>query len=169
MQSNFLSKIGLGGLDLGILVLILLLVVIGLFIYVVVMSKRNKRLTRRYERFMQGERAESLEDQIQSLIATVDQLCYESDVHAEDINNLYHKHEFAFQKMGLIKYDAYKEMGGKLSYALTLLDENNNGFLTNSVHSSTGCYSYTKRIKQGTCEIDLSPEEKASLEKAING
>lgn len=168
MQSSFLSKIGLGGLDLGVLVLILLLVVIGLIIYLSIMSRANKRIIRKYERFMQGERAISLEDQIQNLIATVDQLCYESDVHAEDINNLYHKHEFSFQKMGLIKYDAYKEMGGKLSYALTLLDENNNGFLTNSVHSSTGCYSYTKRIKQGQCEIDLSPEERASLEKAIN-
>ena len=168
MQSNFLSKIGLGNLDLGIVVLVLLIMVIVLAVMVFMISKNNKRITRKYERFMQGERAMSLEDQIQNLIATVDQLCYESDVHAEDINNLYKKHEFAFQKMGLIKYDAYSQMGGKLSFALTILDENNNGFLMNSVHSSTGCYSYTKRIKQGLCDIDLSPEEKASLDKAIN-
>ncbi len=169
MQSSFLSKIGLGGLDLGIVVLILLILVIALAVIVGIMMKNNKMLLRKYERFMQGSRAMSLEDQIANLASTVDQLCYESDVHAEEINNLYNKHEFAFQKMGLIKYDAYSQMGGKLSYALTLLDENNNGFITNSVHSSSGCFSYTKRIKNGQSDIDLSPEEKASLDKAING
>lgn len=169
MQSNFLSKIGLGGLDLGLMVILLLIVVIGLGVFVGIMLKEHKKLLKKYEKFMQGKRAMSLEDQIQNLAATVEQLCYESDVHAEDINNIYKKHEFAFQKMGLIKYDAYSQMGGKLSYALTLLDEHNNGFITNSVHSSAGCFSYTKRIKNGQSEIDLSPEEKASLEKAIKG
>lgn len=168
MQSSFLSKIGLGGLDLGIVVLILLVLVIVLAVMVGIMMKNNKMLLKKYERFMQGSRAMSLEDQMTKLASTVDQLCYESDVHAEEINNLYNKHEFAFQKMGLIKYDAYSQMGGKLSYALTLLDEHNNGFITNSVHSSSGCFSYTKRIKNGQSDIDLSPEEMASLEKAIN-
>lgn len=60
-------------------------------------------------------------------------------------------------------------MGGKLSFALVLLDENNNGFLINSVHSSDGCYSYTKRIKNGDSEIELSNEEKVAVERAVNG
>ena len=74
-----------------------------------------------------------------------------------------------YQKLGLVKYDAFKEMGGKLSFALVLLDENNNGFLINSVHSSDGCYSYTKRIKDGDSEIALSNEEKVAVERAVNG
>ena len=51
---------------------------------------------------------------------------------------------------------------------LALLDENDNGFIINSVHSSAGCYSYTKRIQNGKCELDLSGEEKIAIEKAIN-
>ncbi len=167
MNSKFLTKLGLGNLDLGLIVCILIIIVIALLITVIVMINKNKKITDKYNKFMQGDKAVSLEEQITSLIETVNQLCDESDAHMEDINTLFNKHQFAFQKMGLIKYDAYKEMGGKLSYALTVLDENNNGFLTNSVHSSTGCYSYTKRIKQGTCDLDLSPEEKASLDKAL--
>lgn len=46
-----------------------------------------------------------------------------------------------------------------------LLDENNNGFLMNSVHSSDGCYSYTKRVKNGDSEIALSNEEKVAIER----
>ena len=73
------------------------------------------------------------------------------------------------QKLGLVKYDAFKEMGGKLSFTLALLDENNNGFLMNSVHSSDGCYSYTKRVKNGDSEIALSNEEKVAIERAMKG
>lgn len=168
MNSSFLTKIGLGGLDLGIVMLVLLILFIAIIVLLIINLVQNKKLKDKYDLFMQGADAYSLEEQIQALIADVAQLGVESDSHYENIQTLYNKHAYSFQKMGLIKYDAYKEMGGKLSYALTLLDEDNNGFLTNSVHSSSGCYSYTKRIKNGKCDLNLSPEEKASLDKAVS-
>ena len=58
-------------------------------------------------------------------------------------------------------------MGGKLSFSLALLDENNNGFVLNSVHSADGCYSYTKEITNGECAISLGEEEKQALEMAM--
>ena len=75
--------------------------------------------------------------------------------------------ESAYQKMGLVKYDAFNQMGGQLSFSLVLLDENNNGFIINSVHSSEGCYSYTKEIKLGQCAIDLGAEEAEALSIAM--
>lgn len=59
-------------------------------------------------------------------------------------------------------------MGGKLSFSLALLNDKNDGFILNSVHSSDGCYSYTKEITAGTCAIDLGEEEKEALEKAVH-
>ena len=91
------------------------------------------------------------------------------DTNREKIKELSKKHESAFQKIGLVKYDAFTEMGGKLSFALALLDERNDGFIINSVHSSDGCYSYTKRVKDGDSQIALSNEEKVAVERAING
>ena len=67
----------------------------------------------------------------------------------------------------MVKYDAFKQMGGRLSFSLALLDENNNGFILNSVHSSDGCYSYTKEIKNGGCEISLGEEEEQALKIAM--
>ena len=69
--------------------------------------------------------------------------------------------------MGLIKYDAFQQMGGQLSFSLALLDENNTGFIINSVHSTEGCYSYTKEIRNGTSAIDLSAEEAEALAMAM--
>ena len=69
--------------------------------------------------------------------------------------------------MGLVKYDACNQMGGQLSFSLALLDENNNGFIINSVHSVEGCYSYTKEIKQGESTISLGDEEAKALAIAM--
>ena len=88
--------------------------------------------------------------------------------NADDIKELYRKHRKVFQKMGLVKYDAFNEMGGKLSFCLTLLDEDDNGIIMNTVHSSSGCYSYTKDIKKGRCDIELSAEETQALKQALS-
>ena len=89
------------------------------------------------------------------------------DKNKKDIRTLYKNMEHAFQKIGLIKYDAFQQMGGKLSFSLALLDENNNGFILNSVHSTEGCYTYTKEIKNGECAISLGEEEQQALDMAI--
>lgn len=66
-----------------------------------------------------------------------------------------------------MKYDAFREMSGKLSYALALLDKNNNGFMVNSMYSREGCYSYVKEIIKGESYITLSEEEQEALKMAI--
>ena len=58
-------------------------------------------------------------------------------------------------------------MGGNLSFALTLLDGNNNGYIINSMHSREGCYNYIKEIVKGESYIELSEEESESLSRAI--
>lgn len=167
MSSNLLKKIGLGNVDIGVIILILTVLVIITITLLIVFIVQNVKLKNKYKKFMQGSKAKSLEKEIHDLISNVHDLSITSQEHTDDINEIYRKHESAYQKMGLVKYDAFKEMGGKLSFGLALLDEKDNGFIINSVHSSTGCYSYTKRIKEGKCELDLSEEEKVALDKAI--
>lgn len=72
-----------------------------------------------------------------------------------------------YQKIGIVKYDAFQEMGGNLSFVLTLLDANDNGFVLNVMHSREGCYNYIKEIVKGESYVELSSEETESLEKAI--
>lgn len=169
MNSNFLNMIGLGSIDAGYLFLGLLIINIILLILIIVAFTQISKFTKKYKKFMQGKNAGSLETDIMKLYEDNSFIKNNVEKNRKDIAELFSKQKYNFQKMGLVKYDAFKEMGGKLSFALVLLDENNNGILLNSVHSSEGCYSYTKRIKNGNSAIDLSNEEKVAVERAMQG
>ena len=69
--------------------------------------------------------------------------------------------------MGIVKYNAFKGMGGNLSFALALLDYTNTGFVINSVHSREGCYLYIKDVDRGQTDVALGNEEKMALEQAL--
>ena len=72
-----------------------------------------------------------------------------------------------FQKTGIVKYDAFNEMGGKLSFAVALLDSHNSGWIINAMHSREGCYTYIKEIVKGESYVELAEEEAEALDKAI--
>ena len=60
-------------------------------------------------------------------------------------------------------------MSGKLSYALALLDQNDNGFIVTSMYSREGCFTYAKGVVMGKSSINLSEEEEEALKKAMSG
>lgn len=168
MNSDFLTMIGLGGVDIGyILVGIAVVLLILLIILIVLITKYNK-LKKRYDKFMKGKNASSLEDDMHGVFEDMKLLKNNVDKNKKDIRILYKNMEKTFQKLGIVKYDAFNQMGGQLSFSLALLDENNDGFIINSVHSSEGCYSYTKQIKGGTSGISLGEEEQQALDIAMN-
>lgn len=167
MSSNLLEFIGLGNLDIAYIFIAMLIFIVILFVIVIVQMNKINKLNKKYEKFMQGKDAQSLEKDIIKLYEDNQFLKMISEDNRKDIRTLFHNMEFAFQKCGIVKYDAFKQMGGKLSFSLALLNERNDGFIINSVHSSDGCYSYTKEIKEGKCDISLGDEEKEALALAI--
>ena len=116
---------------------------------------------------MRGKDGKSLEKDIASLYEDNQFLKSSVEKDKKDIRILFKNMESTFQKVGIVKYDAFQQMGGKLSFSLALLNEKNDGFIINSVHSSDGCYSYTKEIRGGQSEISLGNEEKVALDIAI--
>ena len=169
MNSNILNSLGLGAIDIGLILLGLLAVSIVLLILIIITFIQIGKLKKKYLKFMLGKDGANLEKDIMTLYEDHKFMKLSIDTNREKIKELSKKHESAFQKVGLVKYDAFTEIGGKLNFALALLDERNDGFIINSVHSSDGCYSYTKRVKDGDSQIALSNEEKVAVERAING
>ncbi len=170
MGSALFEAMGLGQLDIGYFIIALLVIQIVLITLVVLLMVQNRKLKEKYNKFMMGKKAASLEEHIMALCAEHDVFKEQADANSKAIKDLYRKQKGSFQKMALAKYDAFKEMGGKLSYCVALLDETNTGFIINSVHNVDGCYSYSKRIKNGISEIELSGEEQKTLEHAmVNG
>lgn len=169
MNSNLFNNIGLGNVDIGYMFLGLLAIIIILLILIIVAFVQISSFKKKYNKFMLGKDGSSLEADIVSIYEDNKFMKLSIDKNRDDIKELFNKNQITLQKVGLVKYDAFKEMGGKLSFALAILDGNNDGVIINSVHSSEGCYSYTKRIKAGDSQMALSNEEKVAVERAING
>lgn len=149
---------------IGVAVLVLILLV--LLILTIVNLSQIKKLKKKYTQFMSGSNAQSLEETITEHLNEIDGLISSNARNEKNIDQLKNQIRFAFQKVGLVKYDAFQEMGGKLSFSLCLLNEKEDGFIINAMHSREGCYTYIKEIIAGNCVIILSEEEKEALEMA---
>lgn len=167
MNYNLLEEMGIGSFDLTYLFIAAYALVLILIIIVIIQTVKLSKLSKRYKKFMLGKNAKSLEKEIEGIFEDNKFIKASTEKNRKDIQSLYRKLEGTFQKVGIVKYDAFNQVGGQLSFSLALLDENDNGFILNSVHSTEGCYSYTKEIKKGICEIALGDEEKNALDIAM--
>ncbi len=164
MESKILEALGI---DLGILIISLFVLIVILFILVISVNMKYTRLKSSYNSFMRGKDGKTLEDSIFERFEELDHLTELSLKNRQAIRKVNEEMMSNYQKVGIVKYDAFQEMGGKLSFALTLLDGNNNGYIINSMHSREGCYNYIKEIVKGESYIELSEEEAESLDRAI--
>ena len=144
----------------SVLSLVLLIVVI------ICIIKMNK-LYHRYDIFMRGKDAETLEDTIFELMEEVEELHGKDRANKDTMKLLSKQVKTSFQKFGFVKYNAFKGMGGNLSFVLAMLDDNNTGFILDAVHSREGCYLYLKEVEQGATEVLLGSEEQEALEQAL--
>lgn len=167
MSSALLESIGLGFLDIAYIFIGMAAIIFILFVLIIVQMVKLSKLKKRYEKFMAGKDAKSLEKEIADIFEVNTFLKAAEEKNKKDIRKLFHSMEYTYQKCGIVKYDAFKQMGGKLSFSLALLNKRNDGFIINSVHSSDGCYSYTKEVHEGKCDISLGEEEEQALKMAI--
>lgn len=160
--------------DSGRLTLILCIVV-GVFavisivslVLLIVTMARLKKMRQNYRLFMNGKTAENLEDAMLDHFAKIKDLVEITDEHTNQIAAISEQMQTVYTKLGVVKYDAFNEMGGKLSFALAMLDNSNNGYIINSMHNREGCYTYVKEIIKGESFITLGDEEKKALSQAM--
>lgn len=148
-------------IGMGVLLLILLITVIVCIIKI-------RKMFRLYDLFMRGKDAETLEDAILEQFDEIKKLKAQDRANKDTIKVINKTLSGAYQRLGLIKYDAFKGMGGKMSFSLALLDQDYSGIVMNSVHSREGCYTYVKEVTKGETTVVLSNEEKEALEKALS-
>lgn len=164
MESSILNSLPV---DPAYIIIGLAVITLILLVAVIVCIINMKKLYRRYDYFMRGKDAETLEDIIIEQIEEIKNLRSEDKANKEAIRSLNRNQRASYQKFGLVKYNAFKGMGGTLSFAVALLDYTNSGFVMNSVHSREGCYLYIKPVDRGQTETLLGNEEKEALEQAL--
>ena len=164
MESKILAGLKF---DPGILIIGMLILMLAMLIYIHSLHKKQNQLEKKYRAFMRGGRnAKSLDEALENKIKSLDTITDVTDTYDTRIRHLERCFDQTFQKMGIVKYDAFKEMGGKLSFACALLNAKNDGFVINSIYSKEGCYNYIKEIIKGESYLPLGEEETEALETA---
>ncbi len=155
------------GIDSDIVILTLAVITIFLVIMLIVLLVKISRLNTRYMYFMRDKEGKSLEEVFHNKFQNMDYINDELKRISGHLNEIDLNLMRTYQKIGIVKYDAFKEIGGTLSFVLALLTKDDDGFILNSMHSnSEGCYTYIKEIKKGEVFVELSEEERKALESA---
>ena len=150
-----------------ILLIVSILAVIVLFIMNVNNKKMIAKLTKRVDDLTSGGDGKSLEAELDQIIEDNRRLLDDSDRNSEDIRKIFERLKAVYQKMSIVKYDAYEQLGGEMSAVVVLLDENDNGVLLNNVYAPEGGYVYTREIEKGKCRHELGAEEEQALAEAL--
>lgn len=156
------------GIDTGIVLILVILIQILIILYMLKISIKMSRFLSKYKMFMRGKDAMSLEKAFEKRFEDVDSLTEAVKYQSDEIYKIKEIQKMTLNKTAIVKYDAFKDVGGKLSFALAMLDKENNGFVMNAIHSREGCYTYIKEIVKGESYIVLGEEEKEALRQAVS-
>ncbi len=169
MSSEILNSLGMGGMDPGIWVIISMVSIvlaIAMMILVFVQMSRIRKMSDRLQALCKGSDASSLEAEISQIMQDNKYLMDNMKAQDRDLKAIFRRMEQVYQKCALIRYNANPHIGGKMSFAVAMLDEKDNGFMINCIHNTETCYCYGREIKEGKCEINLGEEESKALEMA---
>lgn len=164
MESKILKALGI---DPAFILIFLLILIIVLFVLYVNVTLKYNRLKSSYNTFMKGKDGKTLEESMKERVEEIESILKVTKQNRMEIKEINKKLDRNYQKVGIVKYDAFNEMGGKLSFALAMLDGNNSGWVINAMHSREGCYTYVKEILKGESYVELAEEEAEALDKAI--
>ena len=153
---------------LYVLIGIIVLLIVSIVLSIVAIAKSSS-MKKKYNMMMEGSEGKSIEQIIKAYTDDVKLLKETYTDNTEAIKDIYEKMQYTFQKIGIVKYDAFHEMGGKLSFALCMLDKKDNGYVVNVMHSNDGCFAYIKEIVNGKSYIELGKEEEKAVNQALAG
>ncbi|MBR5227069.1 MAG: DUF4446 family protein [Clostridia bacterium] len=136
-----------------------------LYIYTSKVKKYQKMYEDTLSKFNNTANVQDKFCELFARLAETEEFCEETKKFCEKVlGNL----ENTIKKVGLIKYNAYDDKDNKLSFALALLDDKNNGLMLNYVYSSHGSNLYLKQIEEAKITERISQEEANALELAMN-
>lgn len=154
----------------NIILLILICCLFLLFCLLLVCLVKIKNLKNKFNEMLGGEQQVSnLEENLKKYYDLVSNLDSEHMLIKKEIEDLNSNLKFCIQKIGIIRYNPFDNMGGDLSYALAMLDYNNNGFVINTIFNRDDSITYCKPIENGISnKYKLSKEEEEAINIAIN-
>lgn len=150
------------------LIIVLLSIIILLALYIANSIKLSK-LRKSYKQFMKKlGKGEQIDEILKKYIDSVEKVGEEQEYLENYCSKLDENMNTCMQKIGLVRYSAFKDTGSDLSFTLAILDKYNDGIVLNGIYSREMSNIYAKPVKEGKSTYTLSEEEKEAIEKAIN-
>ena len=150
------------------LIIFAILLIVLLISYVVLIIKTSN-LNKRYKQFMKKlGNGKNIEEDLENYMSRVEKVERQnSELHliCKEMGN---QLSGCVQKIGIVRYNAFKDTGSDLSFALALLDEDNTGVVMNGIYSREMSNIYAKPVEKGKSPYTISEEEKLAIDKAIN-
>lgn len=147
--------------------LIALILCFALIIFVIIMIFQYQKLSKRMSFFMRDTRNDSMEQVLVQVIQDnrdMRDICREN---TEEIAKINENLLTAYRKVGVVKYNAFPGMAGKVSASIALLNNENNGLIITAIHGQEGCYTYVKEIMNGKSINPLTKEDEDALKIAL--
>jgi len=139
-----------------------------LFILYIANSIKLRKIRKEYTKFIKKlGNGNNIEEMLKEYIFKVEDI----DKKGQELNQFCKKLDQdltkCIQKIGIVRYSAFKDTGSDLSFALALLDENNDGIVLNGIYSREMSNIYAKPIKNGNSTYTVSEEERQAIAQAI--
>jgi hypothetical protein len=135
-----------------------------LFIILMITLKSLSNLESKYRKFMRGVENKNLEELVIGYLDKID----ESKEETEHMKQLYEELNLRLkscvQRVSIVRYRAFDDVGSDLSFSIALLDENNDGVIITGIYGRNESTTYAKPVDRGMSRYDLSQEEKQVLQ-----
>ena len=147
----------------------ILIAVVVLFFLMIFLCYKYSKLQKNYNRFIKKVgNGENIQEDLENFMYKVDKVEKQNAEILGNCSQLSNELEKCIQKIGIIRYNAFKDTGSDLSFALAMLDDKNNGVVLNGIYSREMSNIYAKPVENGKSSYTLSEEEEMAIDKAIN-
>ena len=145
------------------------IITIILVLLVITMMAKLSSLNKKYKKFLEKlGNGNNIEEDLETYMYRVEKVEKQNAEIANYVKTLDEDLTRCIQKVGIVRYNAFKDTGSDLSFTLALLDEHNNGVVLNGIYSREMSNIYAKPVKNGESSYTMSEEEKMAVQKAIN-
>jgi hypothetical protein len=144
------------------------IIIVLLFIMVVVLFKSVGKVENRYRKLMKGVTGNNLEEMLLERLDSIQEAKESSDKALQECNRLEIKMKECVQKVAIMRYKAFENVGSDLSFSIAMLDDNNDGVILTGIYGREESTTYAKPIDKGISRYDLSEEELYVLNEASN-
>lgn len=159
----------LGFVRSDIFLFLLFIAFVVLIVLYIVSVANLKKLRISYSKFMNKlGKGDNLEEMMRNYINKVNEVEKKNKEIMNYCNKLDSEIKGCSQKIGIVRYNAFKDTGSDLSFSLAILDDYNNGVVLNGIYARDSSNIYAKPVVNGESKYVLSNEEKEAIYKAIN-